>query len=93
MYDRLRAEARGAFASEDAINLAAVERLPYLNACLEEGLRVFSPAPIGFLRKVQDGGDVIDGEAIPGGVSDFGGYNLCRYSNTDASYLEDLCVC
>jgi hypothetical protein len=69
VYNRLKTEIREAFATEEEINLVAVEKLPYLNACLEEGLRVFPPAPIGFLRRIQDGGDVIDGESLPGGVS------------------------
>jgi hypothetical protein len=30
---------------------------------------MFPPAPIGFLRTIQEGGDVIDGERLPGGVS------------------------
>jgi cytochrome P450 len=46
-----------------------MEDLPYMNACLEEGLRMFPPAPIGFLREIQPQGDVVDGRAVPGGVS------------------------
>jgi cytochrome P450 len=40
-----------------------------MNACLEEGLRMFPPAPIGFLRTIQPEGDIVDGHAIPGRVS------------------------
>ena len=69
IYCKVKQEVRSAFPSEDQIKLEAVVNLPYLNACIEEGLRVFPPAPIGFLREVQTQGDTIDGHEIPGGVS------------------------
>jgi cytochrome P450 len=69
-YAKLKREIRSTFKSESEINLSrCMEELPYLTACIEENLRVFPPAPIGFLRSVNSGGDVIDGNAIPGGVS------------------------
>lgn len=43
--------------------------LAYLTACIEENLRVFPPAPIGFLRSINPGGDTIDGHFLPGGTS------------------------
>jgi cytochrome P450 len=69
VYDKLKAEIRGTFKSEADISLAKVMDLQYLTACLEENLRVFPPAPIGFLRSINPGGDTIDGHFIPGGVS------------------------
>ena len=42
--------------------------LPYMNACIEEGLRIFPPVPIGLLRTVPEGGAVIDGHQVSGGV-------------------------
>ena len=70
VYKKLTEEIRGAFKSEEDIRLVrTMEELPYLTACLEENLRIFPPAPIGFLRSVNQGGDIIDGHAIPGGVS------------------------
>ncbi|CAK7224952.1 hypothetical protein SCUCBS95973_005693 [Sporothrix curviconia] len=68
-YAKAKAEVRAAFAAEDEITVGAMDKLPYMNACLEEGLRMFPPAPIGFLRTVQAQGDVIDGHAIPGGTA------------------------
>lgn len=69
-FEKVKDEIRTRFASEDEITLAAtLEDLPYMNACLEEGLRMFPPAPIGFLRKIQPEGDVVDGHAVPGGTS------------------------
>jgi cytochrome P450 len=43
--------------------------LPYMNACIEEGLRIFPPVPIGLLRTVPTGGSLIDGHSVPGGTS------------------------
>jgi cytochrome P450 len=68
-YSKLKDEIRGRFASEEEITLSAMDDLPYMNACLEEGLRMFPPAPIGFLRSIQKQGDIIDGYHLPGGVS------------------------
>lgn len=69
VYQKLVDEIRNNFKSEDEIRLVrTMEELPYLSACIEENLRIFPPAPIGFLRSVNKGGDIIDGHAIPGGV-------------------------
>lgn len=43
-------------------------KLPYLTAVIDEGLRIFPSAPIGFVRTVPEDGDTVDGEFIPGGV-------------------------
>jgi len=69
VFDKLKEEIRSKFMYESEINLAAVADLPYLNACIEEGLRIFPPAPIGFLRTIQQGGDRVDGQWIPGGTA------------------------
>lgn len=71
VYAKVKEEIRGAFKSAAHINLADAMELPYLTACIEENLRIFPPAPIGFLRTIQAGGDVVDGQHIPGGVSWF----------------------
>src|ERR1700712_224616 len=69
-YAKVKHEIRSVFKTEKEINLErCMNELPYLTACIEENLRVFPPAPIGFLRSVNKGGDIIDGHAIPGGVS------------------------
>ncbi|KAL3462619.1 cytochrome P450 [Aspergillus heterothallicus] len=67
----LAAEVRARFAAEEEITYASagVAELPYLNACLEEGLRIHPPLPIGLLRTVPVAGDVIDGHWVPGGTS------------------------
>lgn len=69
IFEKLKAEIRGAFKSESEISLEKVMELPYLTACIEENLRIFPPAPIGFLRSINPGGDTIDGVFVPGGTS------------------------
>jgi len=68
-FGKLKEEIRTKFTHESEICLAAVADLPYLSACIEEGLRIFPPAPIGFLRTIQQGGDRVDGQWIPGGTA------------------------
>ncbi|KAI9065996.1 cytochrome P450 [Trametes sanguinea] len=46
----------------------ALDDLPYLDAVVKEGLRVFSPIPMGFPRVVPPGGKVVDGVWLPGGT-------------------------
>lgn len=68
-YDKLVAEIRGAFKEESEINYEAASKLTYLNACIEEGLRIHPPVPTGLLRTVPQNGDTIDGAWVPGGTS------------------------
>ncbi|KAF3034418.1 hypothetical protein E8E12_006026 [Didymella heteroderae] len=43
-------------------------RLPFLGACIHEGLRVYPPGPIAFFRVTPKGGNMICAEWIPGGT-------------------------
>ncbi|EOD50699.1 putative cytochrome p450 protein [Neofusicoccum parvum UCRNP2] len=57
--DKLRvllAEIRGAFAAVDEMDLVNLQRLPYLSACVEEGLRMYPPVPFALPRKIAPGG-------------------------------------
>ncbi|KAF1990082.1 cytochrome P450 [Aulographum hederae CBS 113979] len=69
LYDRLKKEIRSAIKSADDLVIANLVNLPFMNACIEEGLRIFPPVPIGLLRTVPEGGSDIDGHFIPGGTS------------------------
>ena len=68
-YDILCKEIRDAFEKEEDIRFEKLSQLVYLNAVLEEGLRIHPPVPTGLLRTVPKGGDTIDGTWVPGGVS------------------------
>ncbi|KAF2803086.1 cytochrome P450, partial [Mytilinidion resinicola] len=64
-YEELKREIRTAFDSADDININAVAKLKYLNACIEEGLRIFPPAPSAHPRVAPSGGSVVCGRFVP----------------------------
>lgn len=68
-YKKLCDEIRSAFKNESEINDEALKQLTYMNACIEEGLRIHPPVPTGLLRTVPKDGDTIDGLWVPGGTS------------------------
>ncbi|CAI7661785.1 unnamed protein product [Penicillium palitans] len=59
-------EIRGVFEKDSDIEMRALERMPYLNACIEEGLRIYPPVPAGLPRITPDEGLLVCGEHIPG---------------------------
>ncbi|EAQ88706.1 hypothetical protein CHGG_05325 [Chaetomium globosum CBS 148.51] len=62
--EKLNKEVRSAFKSADEITIASVSRLPYLLACLNEGLRRYPPAVSNLPRDVHEGGEMIAGEWV-----------------------------
>jgi cytochrome P450 len=69
VIEKLVAEVRSKFTSEDQINLTSVQSLDYMLAVLDEALRIYPLSPTGLPRVVPKGGDYICGKWIPGGVS------------------------
>lgn len=66
---RLTKEVRTTFASEKDIDFLSVSTLEYMLACLDEALRMYPPAALGFPREVPQGGWTIAGHFVPEGVS------------------------
>ncbi|OJD32581.1 isotrichodermin c-15 hydroxylase [Diplodia corticola] len=62
----LQEEVRASFARREDINAESVKPLRYLQAVIEEGLRIFAPAPFG-LPRVSPGATV-DGVWVPKGT-------------------------
>ncbi|KAF6832491.1 cytochrome p450 [Colletotrichum plurivorum] len=58
-------EVRGTFQKEEEIDLTSVTKLPFMLACIEEGLRMYPPVPTGLPRVVPEGGATISGHFIP----------------------------
>ncbi|KAL4880591.1 cytochrome P450 [Aspergillus karnatakaensis] len=65
---RLNTEIRDSFESFSDITFDAVQKLSYLNAVLQEGLRLCPPVPWSGGRIVPEGGETVCGTWIPGGT-------------------------
>ena len=69
ILQRLCTEIRTQFKKETDITIDHIHHLPYLEAVLNEGLRMCNPIPGGLPRVVPEGGDTYAGVYLPGGVS------------------------
>lgn len=61
-------EVRATFEKDSDIDMRSLEHMTYLNACIEEGLRMYPPVPVGLPRIAPDEGLLVCGEHIPGKV-------------------------
>jgi cytochrome P450 len=66
--ERLTAEVRSSFKSDQDITLLSVNSLEYMQACLNEALRRYPPVPMGMPRQVPKGGATIAGTVVPEGT-------------------------
>lgn len=54
---------------DEIISNTAALKLPYLQACIKEGMRWLSPIAGMLPKQTPPGGDTINGYFVPGGVS------------------------
>lgn len=66
---KLTDEVRNEFSSAAHMTIRSLARLPYLQACLDEALRLYPPVPGILPRRVILQGDVVNGQFIPGNAS------------------------
>ncbi|KAH7320278.1 cytochrome P450 monooxygenase-like protein [Stachybotrys elegans] len=85
-WEQLTKEIRGRFSSHEEITVHSSQGLPYLEAVINETLRLHHPTPISLPRSVPPEGRVIDGEHIPGNTVI--GINLQNIQN-DPSLWEE----
>lgn len=64
-------EIRESFHKDDEITLDGVRNLEYLNAVINEGLRLCPPVPWVLPRRVPAAGGTVSGVWLPGGVSSY----------------------
>ncbi|KAL0937372.1 Versicolorin B desaturase 1 [Colletotrichum truncatum] len=68
VYGLLTKEIRAAFSRTEDMTTDRLAKLEYLNAVLQEGLRIYNPAGAGMPRIVPNGGAEVCGEFVPGGT-------------------------
>lgn len=68
VYSKLKNELDSANLSEAIASDAEAREMPYLQACIKEGMRVFPPVTGLFSKRVPEGGDVVCGSHVPGGT-------------------------
>lgn len=65
---RLVEEVRSAFSTFDDMTMTKLSQLEFLNACLEEGLRMYPPVAVGLVRKTPPSGAQVCGKWVAGGT-------------------------
>ena len=74
ILDETSREVRKAFSSEEDISIRPASKLnglQQLDAVVREGLRLNPPVAIGVPRVTPEGGEIVCGKWVPGGVSAF----------------------
>ncbi|TEY39982.1 hypothetical protein BOTCAL_0444g00040 [Botryotinia calthae] len=82
----LALELRSTFQTQEDITLHALASCKYLNAVLEEGLRMYPPVPSTLPRVVPKGGSIVAGQYVPEGVTVGVGFISAQFS-TDNFHL------
>jgi cytochrome P450 len=82
MHPRIVAKLRAEFTSANVsspIKDSEARNLPYLQAVIKEGLRIFPPIPGLLSKEVPPEGDTINGKFVPGGTKiGWGIFGVCR---------------
>ncbi|KAJ5085162.1 Cytochrome monooxygenase lcsI [Penicillium argentinense] len=89
-YRKLVDEVRGSFSTYQEINFQSVGHLKYLNAALEETLRIYPPVPATTPRVVPSGGAIIDGKYVPEGVSVSGAHYSTYHAESHFTNAESF---
>lgn len=66
---KIVAEVRSAFAGGETVTIRSTARLQYLQACIDEAMRLHPPNPSTIPRWVPEYGEEIEGKWVPGGIA------------------------
>jgi len=86
LKDEIEDTIRRGHLSSPATNEEA-KKLPYLQAVLNEGIRMVPPAITGFSKRVPAGGDTICGKLVPGGTDIM--VNMCEMVRNKDVFGDD----
>ena len=67
--ERLSTEIRSAFPHPEQLTMEAIAALPYMAACIKEGLRLYPSVPFGLPHRTPADGSTICGRFVPPHVS------------------------
>ena len=84
-HEKLKQEIRTRYKTLDEINIASTSQLPYLQAVIKEGLRIFPANSQGLPRRSP--GISIDGTWVPDGVRSL------QSPLSDPAHLQDVVPC
>jgi cytochrome P450 len=87
---KLQKEIRDTFKTQDEITMLNTAHCKYLDACINEGLRVYPPTPNSLPRIVPGKGEVIDGKWIPGGIAVGTNQLACGHSELNFHRAKDF---
>ena len=68
-YDRVKSEICSTFGTEDEITPVNTKETPFLQACIDEALRLYPPIPIIAYRVIRSRGEMVGDHYLPAGVS------------------------
>ncbi|KAM7192424.1 Cytochrome P450 [Naviculisporaceae sp. PSN 640] len=88
MFNIVLQEILNTFTSESEITAETAAKLPYLNACIEESLRLYPALPTALPRIVPEHGRDIEGYFIPEGTGV--GIPIWAASRSEASFRNPL---
>ncbi|KAF2106292.1 cytochrome P450 monooxygenase-like protein [Lophiotrema nucula] len=88
-YAKLVHEVRSKFKSMSEITVEEVNKLEYMIAALQEGMRYYPPVPTGFPRVVPRGGDNIGGHYIPEGTAVYVSQHAANHSKRNYTDPEE----
>ncbi|KAH0550974.1 hypothetical protein GP486_007661 [Trichoglossum hirsutum] len=93
VYSALQAEIDNAARANhisSPIRDAEARQLPYLIACIREGLRTLPPVPNLLAKTVPPGGDTLDGKFVPSGTNIM--LSMCGVMRNKSIFGEDVGV-